>query len=170
MGVSCMKLKVELGKHFVKISNHLHNKNPYRLRSLLSNEWWTHLDPLLPNLQKDPWKLHLISHIWGWNLTEWVSFCPNFSSDGYSIIHNAPFWAFTLQLVPLLDKEGGKSQHYILLKKRKIRSFFFTCELNLLWQHVCVGHVVATPNNKKNPKLASSTSCGQDQCWPVIDF
>ncbi len=80
------------------------------------------------------------------------------------------FGLFTLQLVPLLDEEGGKSQHYKLLKKRKIRSLFFTCKLNLLWQHVCVGHVVPTPNNKKNPKLASSTSCGQDQCWPVINF
>jgi len=134
MGVSCMKLKVELGKHFVKISNHLHNKNPYRLRSLLSNEWWTHLDPLLPNLQKDPWKLHLISHIWGWNLTEWESLFVQISAqmDIASYIMHL-FWAFTLQLVPLLDEEGGRSQHYKLLKKRQIRSFFCTCKLNLLW-------------------------------------
>jgi hypothetical protein len=77
------------------------------------------------------------------------------------------FGLFTLQLVPLLDEEGGKSQHYKLLKKRKIRSFFFTCKLNLLWQHVCVGHVVPTPNNKKNPKSLQAaqvvyrTSVGQ---------
>jgi hypothetical protein len=67
-------------------------------------------------------------------------------------------------------KRVEKSQHYKLLKKMKIRSFFFTCKLNLLWQHVCVGHVVPTPNNKKNPKFASSTSCGQDESWPVINF
>jgi hypothetical protein len=75
------------------------------------------------------------------------------------------FGLFTLQLVPLLDEEGGKSQLYKLLKKRKIRSFFFTCELNLLWQHVCVGHVVPTPNNKKNPK-----ACKQHKLWtgPVL--
>ncbi len=158
-------LKVEVGKHFVKISNHLHNKNPYRLRSLLSNEWWTHLDLLLPNLQKDPWKLHLISHIWGRNLTERVSFCPNFSSDGYSIIHNAPFWTFTLQLVPLLDEEDGKSQHYKLLKKRKIRSFFFTCEFNLLWQHVCVGACGSNSQQQEKP-----LACKQHKLWtgPVL--
>jgi hypothetical protein len=64
MGVSCMKLKVELGKHFVKISNHLQNKNPYRLRSLFIQWMMNPLGPVASKPAKRPMKAtHNITHL-----------------------------------------------------------------------------------------------------------